>query len=73
LSSNVDPAELTADERLHELAAILAKGVLTMRPKATPASPEETPKPVRKGLDPGRGTSPCASARRGDVNARAGA
>jgi hypothetical protein len=60
-----DPANMTPEERVAEVAAILAEGVLRPRRRAAvPAVPDDVP-PVQNplecgqnGLDDGTGTSP---------------
>jgi hypothetical protein len=43
---DLDPATLTADERLRQVAALLAAGVLRLRDRAAlPADPGEHPAP----------------------------
>jgi hypothetical protein len=52
-----DPAHFTPEQRLDELAAILAAGVrraLALRATPVPASPELPAECARDGLDPSR-------------------
>lgn len=58
-----DPADMTPDERRHEVAAILAKGVLRLRESAQNApgsrpqrTSEDTSKRGREALDEGAKT-----------------
>ena len=47
-----DPAYLTPDQRLDELAAILAAGVRRARELRPPSLPQNTSDSARNGLDP---------------------
>ncbi len=47
-----DPSYLTPDQRLEELAAILAAGVRRVRALRPVSLPETQPDSVRNGLDP---------------------
>ena len=65
-----DPATMTPQQRRHEIAAILARGVLRLRQAAqtSPCSrssrtPENLSKQRQNGLDVGRRTSPHVPAR----------
>jgi hypothetical protein len=58
-----DPADMTPDQRRHEVATILAKGVLRLRESAQNApgsrpqrTPENTSKRGREALDEGAKT-----------------
>lgn len=58
-----DPADMTPDQRRHEIAAVLAKGVLRLRESAENApgsrpqrTPENTSKRGREALDEGAKT-----------------
>ena len=55
-----DPARMSPDERLSEVAAILARGVLRLRWRAA-AAPEDSTESCRKSLASGRKTSPDVS------------
>jgi len=56
-----DPAEMSPDERLAEVAAILAQGVLRAHGRAA-AAPEESAESCQKPLDSGRARAPYVSA-----------
>ena len=65
-----DPATMTPQQRRHEIAAILARGVLRLRQaaQASPGSrssrtPENLSKQRQNGLDEGAETSPHVLAR----------
>jgi hypothetical protein len=65
-----DPATMTPQQRHHEIAAILARGVLRLRQaaQASPGSrssrtPENLSKQRQNGLDEGAETSPHVLAR----------
>jgi len=56
-----DPAQMSAQARLVEVADILADGLLRLRARAA-GPPEGAPESARKPLDSGRGASPHVSA-----------
>jgi len=49
--------QMSPDARLHELASLLAAGVLRMRRAASPAKPEIPPNPTETCLDVHPGNS----------------
>lgn len=51
MTKGMQPADLSPEQRLHELAAILAAGVLRMRRPATPGSSEIRPESVETCLE----------------------
>jgi len=60
MRSVADPAQMTPDERLAELAAILARGVLRLRTQAG-INPKESVESGQKPLDSGCRRSPHVS------------
>ena len=59
-----DESHLTADQRRHEVARILAKGILRLRGMARPApeSTESKPsEPPDKGVDVSATSRPCGT------------
>lgn len=64
-----EPATMTPHQRLQEIAAILARGVLRLRQAQTPPgsrfsrTPENPAKQRQNGLDEGAQTSPHVLAR----------
>ncbi len=56
------PAAMAPAERLAEVSAILARGVLALRRKARPTSSEESAEPGENGLDSGRDVRPDVDA-----------
>jgi hypothetical protein len=56
-----EPGEMSAEERLAEVAAILASGYLRMRESRVPPAPgpSETPALTEKPLDSRRARRPC--------------
>jgi hypothetical protein len=66
-----DPAQMSPEARLAEVAGILADGLLRLRGRAATA-PEETPESGREPLAFGRPTSPHVSVVNADRDAEEG-